>query len=500
MMRDLALLLWLRWRHLRGRAQYWAALTGANLQEASITERAYEFYLVLLFGGWFAMMMGIAADGARGIGADAGPAALSALTLAALLLPSTLLAILGARALRSSPVKLTFADVAYVGASALDTRAVALSSAVREAVPAALIAGPLGYLVGSIAVGAGAGANTPWASAAMAALVTVAVLLVSWAAGLARVRFTHHPWPAGTWIAAPVAAAALGFVLVTSRWTGVLARSPLDEAGVGYVIASVAFIGIGVAALLVSATRMDMVAVIEESALFAQLQVFRPLQVYDPVAYADIVRRKRLSLRQPRWQMPSGSGSLALIARACVSHVRQPGSLVTPLIWGAAIVPYVAGFALSPHRFLAYFPAVFVFVVGPYRQLLHVFGQDADRPSLREMLPFGNLQLVLVDSVPVLALMAASSIGVAAVFRGGTDAGLALAALSVLLGVAVVLCAALERLVTGGMRNPIGYGITATITIVAVMYAGSTGSPTVACLTAMAIVVTLALLVNSARQ
>ncbi len=90
-------------------------------------------------------------------------------------------------------MKLTFPDIAYVAATAIDTRAIALSSCLREVVPATIASVLAGYLVGSVASGAGAGGSAPFATALVAGGVVLTVFPLAWAMGLVRIRAGHAP-------------------------------------------------------------------------------------------------------------------------------------------------------------------------------------------------------------------------------------------------------------------------------------------------------------------
>jgi hypothetical protein len=498
---DLALLLWLRWRHGRGRAAYWGALAGADVNSGTFTERSYLAYLALLILGWFVLMMSAAANAAASIGSGIGPDALGALAAAAIAVPYVVLAVLGARALRSSPVKLTFPDIAYVGATAIDTRAIAVSSCLREVAPAAIGAGLVGYLVGAIAFGAGASASALMATALTAAGVVFVIFPFAWALGLTRVRTDHAPWPRVSWVAAPVAALGLFLLPASARWPGtVLGLAMQGKAPLAQAIPLLAAAGVALCLVAWAATRLDMTTVIDESALYAQLQIFRPLQLYDPIAYADIVRRKRIAARGPRAGLLRWSGMWALVARALLSHARQPRSLLWPVVWGALILPYLAWVAGHGQSLIAYFPAVFVFVVGPSRQLLHVFGQDADRPSLRRLLPFGNVQLLLADSAPVIVVILAASALVVAAIGGPVASRVLGAVLCGLLGLIAITCRGLERQRFPRMRAPIGYGITSLVSVVIVLAAGAIGSSPMACVAAAAALAVLLMLLEMATE
>ena len=318
MTRDLRLLLWLRGRHLRGRVIYWSALTGADLESGSLMERVYTGYVAVILAGWLVLMLAAAASMANGLGSSIGAAGMASTGGLLALFPLALLAVLAARALRSAPVKLSYPDIAYVGGSALDPRAIALASCLLQAVTYAFAALLVGYLVGSVAVGTGLPERYAIAAGFITALTVAAAVALSWAVGLGRVRDTDRQWPALSWIVPPVVAVSVAVALVPwARWPGSALAVALSGGGTAWDIAAIAAVAAaGLGLVAVAARRLDMVAVIEQSALFAQLQVYRPLQLYDPTAYAEIASRKRIATRKPRWTLARGSGALALASRS----------------------------------------------------------------------------------------------------------------------------------------------------------------------------------------
>ncbi|NTW28165.1 MAG: hypothetical protein HGA39_02220 [Coriobacteriia bacterium] len=498
MMRDLRLLLWLRWRHLRGRSQWWLFILGVDTEKRSLTETLYGLYLGVILAGWFVLMMAWAANGAFSAGAAAGGAGLSALTQAATLLPFALLAAFAVRALRSSPVKLTFPDTAYVAGSTLDSRAIASSDWAREAIMAAALSAALGYLAGALAFGAGATASAPVTAAGVTALTAVAMHALGWAIGLARMARRPRPWPTLIWVL-PIPVAALVLLVPSAlRWPGTaLATGLLGEEVALHALGLAALAVVGVAMLMRVARRLDMTAVTDESVLFAQLAVFRPMMMYDANAYRDIVRRKKLATKHPRLALAEWSGPWAIVARALISHARQPSTLLWPLIWGVGFLPLAASVALSPTGVLAYLAVLFAVLVAPARQLIHAFGDDIDRPSMRESLPFGNVALLALDTAPAFACMALGAVATGLATGGGGHLVAAIS-LSLLLAIIVVLCRALERLTLPSMQHPIGSGISLLVCLVAIFFAGAS-SPIAACATAAVAVGILGSMVEAGR-
>ena len=498
MTRDLRLLLWLRGRHLRGRVIYWSALTGADLESGSLMERVYTGYVAVILAGWLVLMLAAAASMANGLGRSVGHAGMASAGGLIALFPLALLAVLAARALRSAPVKLSYPDIAYVGGSALDPRAIALASCLLQAVTYAFAALLVGYLVGSVAVGTGLPERYAIAAGFITALTVAAAVALSWAVGLGRVRNTDRKWPAWSWVVPPVVAVAVALV-PWARWPGSALAVALSGGGTAWDIAAIAAVAVaGLGLVAVAARRLDMVAVIEQSALFAQLQVYRPLQLYDPTAYAEIARRKRIATRKPRWRLARGSGALALASRSLLSHARRPSTLLWPVLWGGVLLPAGAWMSLAPHGLLQYFPVVFALLAGPSRQLITVFEADVDRPTLRETLPFDSLSLLAWDSAPTLAIMTLSAAATWAVLRAPLALALPGFLLTALLGVAVVLCRGLERLPLPGLYRQIGYGMTMGVTLAIVFVAGSSGQIVRACVAALAAVAVLVALVRTA--
>ena len=500
MTRDLRLLLWLRGRHLRGRVIYWSALTGADLESGSLMERVYTGYVAVILGGWLVLMLAAAASMANGLGRSVGHVGMASAGGLLALFPLTLLAVLAARALRSAPVKLSYPDIAYVGGSALDPRAIALAACLLQVVTWGFAALLVGYLVGSVSVGTGLPERYAVTAGFITALTVAAAVALSWAIGLGRVRATDRKWPAWSWIVPPAVALVLTFV-PGARWPGSALAAALSGGGTAWDTAAIAAVAVaGLALVAMAAHRLDMVAVIEQSALFAQLQVYRPLQLYDPAAYAEIARRKRIATRKPRWKLAGGSGALALVSRSLLSHARRPSTLLWPVLWGGVLLPAGAWMSLAPHGLLEYFPIVFALLVGPSRQLISVFEADVDRPTLRETLPFDSLSLLAWDSAPTLAIMALSAAAAWVVLRAPLKLALPGFLLTALLGVAAVLCRGLERLRLPGLLRQIGYGMTMGVTLAIVFVAGSGGRIGTACVAAFAAVAVLVALVRSAGE
>jgi hypothetical protein len=479
-MRDASLLLWLRWRHLRGRIYFWAAIGGADLESRSLTNRLYAIYLGMICSVWLYLMWASATDIAFG-------ASLAESTLRDPLIrllpavPLIAFALLGARALRSSPVKFTFQDMAYVAGTPVDRGTLSLLDFVRETTPIALIVGLVTFLgaVTLVQVPGVRMAIGPASTGALAAsLSIVAANALAWLLGLARMAARRgRPWPQGSWLA-PVA--LLPLALVFERFAllpGAAIVVPLDLGRAPAAFALLGAVALGaIVAIPFVGRHLDTVRVVDESGLYAQLQVFRPLAIYDARAVRDITRRKKLAARRPVGRLPGGVGPLALISRAWIAHVRQPSSLLTPLLWGGALVPSAVVLSLQPRPLLLYFPWFFAVLVAPAENLIHVFREEIDRPSLRELLPFDNLALLALEGLPALVLLTASSIAFWFVRDWSASSLGGAVALSITLGIVLFLCRGLEHVRILNMKRPLGFLVTAGLSSLAILYASAGGS------------------------
>ncbi|HLI51999.1 MAG TPA: hypothetical protein VKU87_09385 [Thermomicrobiaceae bacterium] len=97
--------------------------------------------------------------------------------------------------------------------------------------------------------------------------------------------------------------------------------------------------------------------------------------------------------------LPPVNGGALLLARAVITSLRRPLPILWGIVWSAAMVGLGAiGVA---HRIpaVAFLFWITVLVVLPPRGLLMVFRIDQEQPFLRQLLPAGNLSLLIADSI-----------------------------------------------------------------------------------------------------
>lgn len=403
-MTDFGLLVRLRLRHAYSRITWWAGTAGADLRSGSLADRAYAGYLGILLGGWMYLMLAAAIDLTHEAAMAAGIAQSATVLLP--WTPALLLVAYSASALRETPIKLGFADMACVAATPVSRAAIVGAWFVTGA-PGGALGGALAGLLGGVAA---SGAADPVNAARLAVPIAVAMGV---AAVLAR---------------------ALGWAVGLARLGGI-----------------------------------DMTRITDASVAYAQYEVFRPLALYDASAAADLRRRIRLAARAPRGAMPRWIGPGALVARSLTTHVRQPHTLVGPLVLGGLVAP--AGLALlaTGQRLVAYLPWLFVIVALDRYGMAKVHRASSERPWLHNLLPYGELTRMALHSLPALTLGTAASVGTAAPLIAATGAAPTLIALAPSLVVSLTLCQALGTIVVPPMRRPIDYPASALVSAAAIM-------------------------------
>lgn len=494
-MRDIGLLAWLQWRHLRSRLRFWGAIAGMDAENRSLTNRLYGAYLVLIGTAWMYAMWASVTDLVFGIGLGVTPAR-GMLVQALAYLPILALIVMSMRALRTSPVRFTFPDIAYVAGSTLDRGAITLLGAVREIAPLVLVAGFLGYLAAiMLATGEGVRAvigPAVGSAAGMAGSIAVADAL-AWMVGVWRLALSERrPWPEWAWLMPPVLLALPLLAPMASAAAGAAITAPLEGHGLAGPGVTLAVLLLALAGVWRIGRRLDTVRVTEESGLYAQIQVYRPLAIYDARAVRDIVRRKRLAARRPRGTMPTGHGRSALIARAWISTLRQPRRLFAALVIGLSLAPTAALLAVEPHPLVVYFPWFFALFVAPTADIVAVFADDLDRPSIREVLPFDNLVLLLADAVPSLIVMLVSTVLMWSAMPPLRSAGVVSLLIALCLGSVLLLCRGLDHVRILGLRRPLGFPVTAAASSAIVLYSCAEGSLLLGAIAAVSCVILLA--------
>ena len=464
-MHDVRLLLWLRARHARSSLNRVLHLVGAGVDDGGRGERVYQLYAVGIMLVWFALMVAALVDAIQGAFAGLDAAVCAFAVRGALLVPALVLLRVGIAGARTTPLKLSHPDIAYLAAGTVGSRALAGAAVAVQALGAAAAGAAIGFLLGVGLESASVLAPSPAAVALAGAALAAAAVALGWVAGVVRLASAR-------WSRWKTAAVVLVLAALAVFWCGaVLAARPdallapatyaaLAAGGTAILVASAL-------ALALLAPRMDMTRVIDENSLHADLCRFGMLSPLDRNDIAEYQRRRKLADRPVRFSLPRGEGRLALVQRAALSHARQYDGLASLVMQGAFVVPLGVLALLGaggPVLFVFWLPVAVLMPQG-VREATRAFRDDMRNRLVRDRLPFGVLELLVLDTLPAFALVAVVACAVSAIAAPAGASPLAAVALALLLSAAFLLCCGLDavRLFPSGPRLCYEYGALALV-------------------------------------
>ncbi|MDL1900298.1 hypothetical protein FBR02_05970 [Anaerolineae bacterium CFX9] len=412
---DFWALISLRWRQFRDDARYWLRVLGYQSNDDSFSQKMYVFYLAIIGLIWLYTVGGWVLERAGDLGAVIAPVDAGNLLILLSYVPLIGFVLALSAALRTTPLKLTFPDIAYVAGSPIVRAAPVLVGFVRYVVFRAALIGVAVILFtvmlnralyGRVTVEDVLRALSVWLALAV---VTYAA---AWAAGVARLSFPKLRTARLLWLT-PFALLPLAFVLPDAAlWSGRAAVLALVGEAPGWVI--VVLVGMGVILLVglgVLSRRMDMIQAADESQLYARLQAIGLLQYIQPRTQARIRAQAARARRKVRWRLPEATGWNGLVSRALLSYARHPLSLIMAAVWGAVMTWAAASVILNQLPAQLWIGLAIIAGIRPPGGLLYVFEQDVEEPFLRQFLPFSTIGLMAADALlPFLILLTSSSI------------------------------------------------------------------------------------------
>lgn len=387
---------------------FWAA--GTDLaDERDAIDRIYQLYIVLIMMGAIASCWMFALDTARSAGAGLTGISASICMLALHLAPLVALVLKADEALRGCPVHITAADIAWLSRSIPKGLWVA-SSVTKNLVSYAAVAACCGYLLGTFGESA-IGTQAAIVVAALMCLGTPIGAALGNAAGLARMIAPRRRRLAAGAILAIGAAGCwgLGGLMATILRANTLAPITLPPQ-TGALCASACAMGIAPLVTAARAARMD--RIIDANSLYADMHSLRHLRIAPGggAPYRKLLRIRRLEARRFRSVINIGSGMLAPVSRAFISHVRQPMPLLSAaLFWGVIIIPWYAVLATTAHHFMMNLVWLVLAIQGmeSAREVTRVFTEDCRNRIIHDALPFGRIRLLLADSALAASILVA---------------------------------------------------------------------------------------------
>ena len=248
-----------------------------------------------------------------------------------------------------------------------------------------------------------------------------------------------------------VAASALALLLATAPLAALLSRALSLGAYSVVVVLLADLLLLGTAGN--KSCYTDMAFVIDDNELYAARSSLRFLALVDAGAYKEACRRRRARRnRRARRTWRFRSGRLAPVCHALASLSRRPSAFLGLLSVLGLLVPTGAlVMTLRPGVGVTLCWLVCASLLPPPLreplELGHVFREDCRNRLVRSLLPFGHLELLMLDALPALVVTLVAS---------GVVGGFAAAALGADPAPVVLLCCALDVLLalSCGLDDP----------------------------------------------
>lgn len=410
-MRDLRLLFWLRWRQFREDAVYWLRTVGYEPGNHSLSQRIYVVYLILIGLFWLGSMLSWGYEQASLWGRLLTPEALDswlrALPWAVLLIQVSAIAF----ALRATPLKLSFSDIAYVAGSPVERSAPVIFGYLRQVILRLILLGALAALVGVLLVspisaeGRAAAGLRGFAAAAPLVVLTWAL---AWLLGVLRLVYPQVRQYRYLWLLPLVLLAVAYLVPDALLWPGRVLLLVIYGQPQGWLpLLLITGGALALVALLFRiGDRINMIHAADESIVYARIKALGLMAWRDPRLQLRIYGQTARAKRRAWLRLPNAYGFRGLAARAALTFVRHPMMLITTALWGAGMT-YVAVIIITsqlPAQLWIGWLLVAGFV--PPIGLLYVFRADLEERFLRQFVLMDHLRLLAADALlPLVALI-----------------------------------------------------------------------------------------------
>lgn len=413
MMHDLRALAWLRWKQFKLGAIYWLRVLGYQPNEKSFLQNMYVVYLLAIGAFWVFAMWAYSFDTVTSLGGFLAENSPSTLIDMLNIFPPILLLVqvyVMVNALRSTPLKLSFPDMAYVAGSPMSRTVPVVLGFMRQVLTRWLILGVPFALFAVLVVNPlteQADATTTLRALAVMLPLVAITWGIAWLLGILRLVYPAVRRWRYIWV---LPLLLLGVASITPQlvyWPGRAAILVLYNAEPLWLWPALILLSAGLVILLIwQGNHINMIQAVDESQLYARIQKLGILAWRQ----ADLQMRIRMQTaqasRKPFLRLPRVYGWQTLTTRAALSYIRHPFMLLLSLVWGAVIAQ--AGVWIIANNLPIQLWIGWLLVVGiaPPVGLLYVFRIDIEERFLRQFLPFNGFQLLMADILlPYIAVV-----------------------------------------------------------------------------------------------
>ncbi len=410
MLVDVRSLFWLRWRQLKDTLIFWLRVLGYRSQDASLSQNLYVLYLVLIGLFWLWTVGSFTFETAGNIGKLLQPQTSGILLIGFTWLVLVVQVYVVVNALQSTPLKLSFSDMAYIAGAPITRVAPVIVGFLRQ-VGIRLILLDIPVVVFGVVISRALIPNDYGNGALRLIAMMIPLIVLTWAVGwcfgLARLISPRLGRLRYLWFV-PIIILPLAYLLPDIfLWPGRLTL--LVMLGIGPVWALPLLIGLAVAGVAIAfwlGNRINMIQAVDESILYARINALGLLAWRMIDIQARVRMQERQAGRKPFLSLPRAQGSRTFVTRAALSYIRHPFMLLACLAWGAVMTG--AALEIIVRQLPAQVWILWVVVAGiaPPFGLMHVFRSDEDEVFLRQFLPVDGLELLFADILlPLIAMI-----------------------------------------------------------------------------------------------
>jgi hypothetical protein len=407
---DLRLLFWLRWRQFRDNAVYWLRLLGYDPRDKAITQNIYILYLMGIGSIWVFTMWAWFFDTAVNIGNT-----LEFATLHQFLnvLPYTVLVVqvfAMVVALRSTPLKLSFADMAYVAGTPVARSVPVLLGFVKQVISRSFVFGAIWALLTVALLQAVQMRPDMGDSLRVVGMVVLVVILtwaIAWVLGILRLVYPRVSRIPLLW-AAPLLVFGVAYLAPDLvLWPGRAIILVMYHAAPVWLIPLLILITAALVLVFVwFGNRINMIQAVDESVVYARLAALGWMAWRMPDIQLRIRAQQSYAQRTPWLKLPKASGQMGLVTKAAVSFLRHPSMLIVNLLWGAAMTYAVVLIISNQLPVQFWIGWLLVAGIAPPIGLLHAYRQDLQEPFLRQFLPLNGFEVLVADVIlPLVCLI-----------------------------------------------------------------------------------------------
>ncbi|MBZ0297598.1 MAG: hypothetical protein K8L99_33890 [Anaerolineae bacterium] len=413
MVHDLRALGWLRWKQFKLGAVYWLRVLGYQPNQNSFLQNMYVVYLLAIGAFWVFAMWAYSFDAVTGLGNLLGENSPGTLIAMINIIPPLVLLVqiyVMINALRSTPLKLSFSDMAYVAGSPMSRAAPVILGFLRQVLTRWLILGVPFALFAVMVVNPfteHADASTTLRALGVMLPLVVITWGMAWVLGVLRLVYPAIRRWRYIWVL-PLLLLGLAWVAPDLvYWPGRAAVLVLYNAEPIWLWPALILLAAGLVALFIwQGDHINMIQAVDESQLYARIQKLGILAWRQADLQMRIRMQSAQASRKPFLRLPRVYGWQTLTTRAAVSYIRHPFMLLLSVVWGAAIAQ--AGVWIIANNLPVQLWIGWLLVIGiaPPVGLLYVFRIDVEERFLRQFLPFNGFQLLMADIVlPYIAVV-----------------------------------------------------------------------------------------------